>query len=84
MIKPKTEYVYVNKPVASCPGTPIPARPNLDIYGLTDKSSDGEVVRAYELSIKQLQSHIEQLETLLDRYNHLSDQLNSTQTDKTP
>ena len=58
----QTEYEFVDKPVLVCPtpqelngGNPIPYRPHLEIYNLTDDSSAGEVSRAYEITIKELQ-----------------------------
>ena len=78
LLPERVVYKQVKVPVASCPATQIPPRPDLDIFALTDKSSDGEIVRAYVTSIAKLQNQIIILETLLNRYNTLNDNLNST------
>jgi len=75
----KTEYEFVDKPVLVCPspqelngGNPVPYRPFLEIHNLTDDSTPGEVARAYEVTIKQLQGYSEVLHKLLSSYDRQS------------
>ncbi len=77
--KVKTEYKYINKPVLVCPapselngGENVPAVPSLEIYKLNPSSSDGEVARAFQLSIIQLKGHIELLRNIIDGYDKTS------------
>ena len=76
---PKVEYKYVSKPVLVCPppadmnnGEMVPTRPKLAIFELTADSTDGEVARAYEITIKQLQGHTEVLQEIIDGYDKTS------------
>jgi len=77
--KTVTEYKYVNKPVLVCPspsdlnaGKPIPSAPLLAIYQLTPNSTDGEIARAYEISVEQLRGQVEILRTIVDSYDRTS------------
>lgn len=76
---PKIVYKYVSKPVLVCPspqelngGNPIPEITDLEIYKLTPDSTPGEVARAYEITIKQLQGQVQVLRELVDSYDHTS------------
>lgn len=75
----KTEYRYVNKPVLVCPspqdlngGVPIPGNPVLAIYSLDENSTDGEIARAYEITVRQLQGHVDILREIVNSYDRTS------------
>jgi hypothetical protein len=77
----ETEYEFVDKPVLVCPtpqelngGKPVPYRPELEIHSLKDGASAGEVARAYEITIKQLQGYSEVLHKLLSSYDRQSEE----------
>lgn len=77
--EPKVEYKYVNKPVPVCPpphelngGKPVEKQIHLAIFDLTENSSDDEVSKAYQVSIKQLQGHVDVLYNLLMSYDRTS------------
>lgn len=44
----------------------MPVRPDLNVSKLGDKSTDGEVSRAYELDVINLATYAKQLENILD------------------
>lgn len=79
LFEPRVEYKYVNKPVLVCPspqdlngGEPVPEIPELEIYKLTTNSTDGEVARAYAISIKQLNGQVDVLREIVDSYDRTS------------
>jgi len=72
----KTEVVYVDKAVPiEVPPPPTVERPKLVVWELTPEQEQdiGELVKAYKISIKQLQGYAEQLERILDGYRKKSD-----------
>jgi len=77
--KTVTKYEYVNKPVLVCPspqelneGKPIPTLDALEIDNLQKEATDGEVARAYVISVKQLEAQLEILQTIVDGYDNTS------------
>lgn len=63
--------VYVS---AAIPTPPSLARPLLETSKLTVTSSDGEVVRAYRVTIEQLIGYSTSLEKIVETYDKLSKQ----------
>lgn len=79
--KQKVRYEYIDKPVLVCPtpqelnnGEVVPHRPNLAIFGLHAESTPGEVAKAYQITIKELQGYSEVLYTLLQSYDRTSEE----------
>ena len=80
-----TEYRFVDKPVLACPspvalnnGVPI-VRPALEIHEIPQDASDGEVARAYTLSVRRLQGYAQELEILLNSYDNTSKEYENLQ-----
>jgi len=61
--------VYVGTAI---PAPPTLARPILETSKLTETSSDGEVVRAYRVTIEQLIGYSTSLEKIVETYDKLS------------
>lgn len=71
-VKTRTEVVEVHKPILYCPAPNWIEiqRPNsLAIDSITPNMSDGEVVKRYKATVKQLQDYAERLELSLERYD---------------
>ncbi len=66
--------VYVS---AAIPTPPPLARPILETSKLTVTSSDGEVVRAYRITIEQLIGYSTSLEKIVETYDKLSRETNN-------
>lgn len=66
-----TDTTPVQVPLLYCPAPPDRIRPLLAIHSLTNEqlASDGELVKAYAISISQLQGHVAELEAVLDSYD---------------
>lgn len=57
--------------VLHCPSIKLPEKPDLEIEKITPKSSDGEVLQAYGVSLEQTIIYSNTLEKLLNNYNNL-------------
>ena len=72
---PKVITQEVKVPVFECPANHKnivrPTRPPLAIENIQPSTSDGEVVKAYKATIKQLQGYSKQLEIGFDAYRGL-------------
>jgi hypothetical protein len=66
--------VYVSTAI---PAPPPLARPLLETSKLTVTSSDGEVVRAYRVTIEQLIGYATSLEKIVETYDNLSRETNN-------
>lgn len=66
--------VYVGTTI---PTPPSLARPILETSKLTVTSSDGEVVRAYRVTIEQLIGYSTSLEKIVETYDKLSRETNN-------
>jgi len=77
----QTKFQDVSKPILVCPtpqelngGNPVPYRPHLEIYNLNAESTPGEVAKAYQITIKELQGYSEVLYKLLSSYDRQSEE----------
>lgn len=67
------EIQTVKVPVIYCPEPPRVARPDLQIHELedSDKTDYRKVAKAYAATVKELEYHIEYLESQLDVFRRL-------------
>jgi hypothetical protein len=69
-----TTVVEKAVPILVCPPPSIAERPVLHIESITETTSDGEVVKLYRATIKQLQSYSEDLLQNLLQYKSTSEE----------
>lgn len=75
-LKNKKEIVKVNVPIMYCP---TPDRVALDrptelyIDKIDPNTPDGDVVKYYKATVKQLQGYVNRLESVIDQYEKSSD-----------
>ena len=64
------ETQIVKVPLLYCPAPPITARPNLPIHRIgVQTGSEGELVKAYVATVKDLQGYILELEAIVESYD---------------
>lgn len=83
----ETRFKEVSKPILVCPtpqelndGNPIPYQPELEIHRLNRESTPGEVAKAYQITVKQLQGYSEVLHKLLSSYDRQSEEYKKLKT----
>jgi hypothetical protein len=71
---PKIVYVDKPTPVIVTPEPPVLLRPGLEVNNLTtsQKESDGEIAKAYVISVDQLIEYSSILEEIIEQYRKLS------------
>jgi len=64
-----------NKPkeqiIMHCPSPQLPEKPKLEIEKLNAKASEGEVLRAYGVSLEQTINYSNTLENIINNYKNL-------------
>jgi hypothetical protein len=69
--KRSIEIVEIPTPVISCPKPPNVVKPDDLTTSLTMGSTNLEVVKAYLITLKQYQSYINQLESIIEMYTNI-------------
>lgn len=77
-----TQIIKINTPVLYSPPPPEFDRPDLIIHELTEaqKRDPGQVVKYYRATVIQLLGYVEQLETVVESYDTVSDTLQESAT----
>lgn len=69
-----TEYQEKAVPVYSVPEPPEVPRPSLELEKVDEDSSDGEVAKAYAISVMQLTDYTRLLEKVINKYREMAEE----------